>query len=336
MIKEAIAQVVAGRNLSRQEMKDVFDEIMTGKANEPQIAAFITALRMKGESVEEVTGGAEIMRKYATKVKAPSGIVLDTCGTGGDGAHTFNISTIAAFVACGAGVMVAKHGNRSVSSKCGSADLLKELGVNIEVDVSTIERCLADIGIGFLFAPLLHGAMKYATPVRRQIGVRTVFNILGPLTNPAGARHQLLGVYDKELAEPLAHVLKNLGSQHVLIVHGLDGLDEVSTMEKTFVAELKDGHVKTYTLKPEQFGIKRSPQGSLDGSDAPFNRIIALDVLGGKPGPKRDIVLLNAGCAIYAADKAKSIKEGITLAEQSIDSGKARKKLETLQAFTTT
>jgi len=334
MIKEAIGKIVKGKDLSREEMKDSFGAIMSGEAKEAEIAAFITALRMKGETADEITGGAEIMRKFATQVKTKHKKVLDTCGTGGDGAGTFNISTISAFVACGAGVAVAKHGNRSVSSKCGSADLLKELGVNIEVGVETVEKCLDEIGIGFLFAPLLHGAMKYATPVRRQIGIRTVFNILGPLTNPAGATNQLLGVYDKKLAEPLANVLKNLGSSHALVVHGLDGLDEVTTTSKTFVAEVKGGSVKAYELNPEAFGISKSKMKDLTGGDAGLNAKIALDVLAGKKGPHLDIVLLNSGCAIYAADKAKSVKESIELARASISSGKAAEKLNKLKEAT--
>lgn len=334
MIKEAILKVVEGEDLSRGEMKEAFSEIMKGQANEPQIAAFITALRMKGEGIEEITGGAEVMRKFATRIKTRHKKVLDTCGTGGDGAGTFNISTISAFVACGAGIAVAKHGNRSVSSKCGSADLLKELEVNIECGVDVVERCLDEIGIGFLFAPLLHGAMKYATPVRRQIGIRTIFNVLGPLTNPAGASCQLLGVYSKDLVEPLANVLKNLGSVHALVVHGSDGLDEITTTGKTFVAEVKGEGLKSYEIDPAQFGFAKSKREDLIGGDVKLNSKIALDILGGKQGPRTDIVALNAGCAIYAADKAVSIKEGVELAKSSISSGKALEKLNKLKELT--
>ena len=334
MIKETISKAAMGKNLSRNEMKDAFGEIMAGKADSAQIAAFITALRMKGESIEEITGGAEVMRKFATKVKTKQKKVLDTCGTGGDKSGTFNISTIAAFVACGAGLTVAKHGNRSVSSKCGSADLLKELGINIEADLPTVEKCLDEIGIGFLFAPLLHSAMKYAAPVRRQLGIRTVFNVLGPLTNPAGATTQLLGVYDKSLVEPLANVLKNLGSVHALVVHGADGLDEVTTTGDTFVAELKDKNVKTYKVNPKDFGISKAKKEDLNGGDAKFNSKIAMDIFSGKPGPQTDIVLLNAGCAIYAGDKATTIKNGIELARSSILSGCALEKLNKLKKLT--
>ncbi|PIU42311.1 MAG: anthranilate phosphoribosyltransferase [Candidatus Omnitrophica bacterium CG07_land_8_20_14_0_80_42_15] len=336
MIKESIAKVVAGENLSRIEMKDVFNEIMTGSASEGQIAAFITALRIKGETVEEITGGAEIMRKYATHIKTRHKKVLDTCGTGGDGAHTFNISTISALVAAGAGVIVAKHGNKSVSSKCGSADLLSEFGINVDPDARIIEKCLDEIGIGFLFAPALHSAMKYAAPVRRQIGIRTIFNILGPITNPAGASNQLLGVYDKNLVEPLANVLKNLGSSHALVVHGLDGLDEVTTADKTFAAELKGGDVKIYNIEPRKFGLPTSKKTDLAGGNVKFNLKLALDLLGGKTGPYADIVILNAGCAIYVADMAKDIKEGVELARSSIASGKALEKLNKLKELSNT
>jgi len=334
MIKETISKTVMGKNLSRNEMKDTFGEIMTGKTDSAQIAAFITALRMKGESIEEITGGAEVMRKFATKVKTKQKKVLDTCGTGGDKSGTFNISTIAAFVACGAGLTVAKHGNRSVSSRCGSADLLKELGINIEADLSTVEKCLDEIGLGFLFAPLLHSAMKYAAPVRRQLGIRTVFNVLGPLTNPAGATNQLLGVYDKNLIGPLANVLKNLGSVHALVVHGADGLDEVTTTGDTFIAELKAKNVKTYKVNPKDFGISKAKKEDLNGGDAKFNSKIAMDIFSGKPGPPTDIVLLNAGCAIYAGDKAATIKKGVELARSSIVSGRAFKKLNELKKVT--
>jgi len=334
MIKETISKAAMGKNLSRNEMKDAFGEIMAGKADSAQIAAFITALRMKGESIEEITGGAEVMRKFATKVKTRQKKVLDTCGTGGDKSGTFNISTIAAFVACGAGLTVAKHGNRSVSSRCGSADLLKELGINIEADLSTVEKCLDEIGIGFLFAPLLHSAMKYAAPVRRQLGIRTVFNILGPLTNPAGATNQLLGVYDRSLVEPLANVLKNLGSVHALVVHGTDGLDEVTTTGDTFIAELKDKNVKTYRVNPKDFGISKAKKEDLNGGDAKFNSKITMDIFSGKPGPQTDIVLLNAGCAIYAGDEAATIKKGVELAASSIVSGCALEKLNKLKKVT--
>lgn len=334
MIKESIAKITAGDNLSRSEMEAVFDEIMTGKASEVLIAAFMTAMRIKGETIEEITGAAEVMRRYATRIRTKHKELLDTCGTGGDGAHTFNISTISAFVASGAGAAVAKHGNRSVSSKCGSADLLKEFGVNIEAAPDIVEKCLDEIGIAFLFAPLLHGAMKYATPVRRELGIRTIFNILGPLSNPAGATSQIMGVYDAKLVEPLAYVLKNLGSRHALVVHSRDGLDEISTAAETIITELKNGKIKTYEITPADFGFGKARKDDILGGDAKYNLEIALAVLKGRPGPQRDAVLINAGAAIYAADKAGTIKEGIKLAEKSIDSGMALEKLNKLKELT--
>lgn len=335
MIKEAIAKIVGKVDLTREEIETVMEEIMTGTATPSQISAFISLLRMKGETIEEITGCALVMRRHATKIKTNRSPILDTCGTGGDGACTFNISTISAFVAAGAGLVVAKHGNRSVSSQCGSADLLQALGVNIEMEAEKVKECVEKIGIGFLFAPLLHSAMKFATPVRREIGMRTIFNILGPLTNPAGARHQLLGVYDERLTEPLAMVLGNLESQHCLVVHGMDGLDEVTTTTETIISELRNGAVKTYTITPDEFGIKRAKTEDLKGGDQFCNSEITLGILGGKKsGPQRDIVLLNAGCAIYAGDSAGNIKEGIERAADAIDSGSALEKLELLKEYT--
>lgn len=334
MIKEAIARLTEKKGLSADMMRETMEEIMTGKASPAQIAGLLVALRLKGESVDEITACAEVMRKHVTKIKSKEEFVLDTCGTGGDGAGTFNISTISALVVAGAGVAVAKHGNKSVSSKCGSADLLMELGVKIDLEPERIEQCLAEVKFGFLYAPLLHPAMKYATPVRREMGIRTIFNILGPLTNPAGASYQLLGVYQGALTEIIAKVLKNLGSRHVLVVHGEDGLDEVTTAAQTQISELKDGKVKTYRIKPNQFGIKKVEASALKGGDAAFNAKIAYEILNGRGDLQRGIVLLNAGCAIYAADQAASIKEGIIKAAGSIDSGKALEKLEQLREFT--
>lgn len=334
MIKEATAKIIERIDLAQEETEKAFEEIMSGVATASQIAAFITALRMKGETVEEISGAASIMRRHVTKINVDKENILDTCGTGGDSKHTFNISTISAFVACAAGLTLAKHGNRSVSSKCGSADLLKELGVNIEVSPAVVEKCLAEIGIGFLFAPLLHRAMKYATPVRREIGIRTVFNILGPLTNPAGAVNQLLGVYDANLVEPLANVLGKLGSRHCLVVHGLDGMDEVTTTNETLVCELKDGKINSFKIKPEDFAIPRAKAEDLVGGDASFNAQLCQRILEGEKGPPRDIVILNAGCAIYAGEGAKDINQGIKLAGQAIDSGAALKKLELLKEYT--
>jgi anthranilate phosphoribosyltransferase len=330
-IREAIDKVVRRLDLTRQEVEDVWMEIMTGKAQDSQIASLLTALRMKGETVEEITGAALVMRKFVIGVNTTKDVLLDTCGTGGDGRDTFNISSISALVAAGAGICVAKHGNRSVSSKCGSADLLEALGVKIDLPKEKVEACIEKVGMGFLFAPNLHPAMKYATPVRRKIGIRTIFNILGPLTNPAGAGYQLLGVYDRELVEPLVRVLANLGSIHCLVVHGLDGLDEVTTTGATLIGELKGGSIRTYKIKPEDFGIKRVGLGELRGGDVSFNVNLAQDILAAKPGPARDVVLLNAGCAIYAAEAARDIKEGIALAAESIDKGKAKEKLEELR-----
>ncbi len=334
MIKEAIDRLIEKKDLPHDIMRQAVEEIMSGRAASAQIAAFLTALRLKGETVEEITAAAEIMRRHVTKIETEEKFLLDTCGTGGDKTGTFNISTISALAAAGAGIMVAKHGNKSVSSKCGSADLLIELGVKVDIGPQRIEQCLAEIGFGFLYAPLLHQAMKYAMPVRREMGIRTIFNILGPLTNPAGANFQLLGVYAPGLTEVLAKVLKNLGSKHVLVVHGEDGLDEVTTTGPTQISELKEGRVKTYKISPADFGIKTARPQDLKGGDAPFNAKIAYDILKGKNGPRRDIVLLNAGCAIYAVDKAASIKEGIAKAAESIDAGEALKKLELLKEFT--
>lgn len=334
MIKEAIAKVVEKKNLTEDEMVSVMREIMEGEATPAQIAAFITALRMKGETVDEITGAARVMREKALKVKTKASVVVDTCGTGGDESFTFNISTAAAFVAAGAGLTVAKHGNRSVSSKSGSADVLKSLGVNIEAEVERVEECLDNIGIGFLFAPMMHGAMKHAAPVRREIGIRTIFNILGPLTNPAGARYQVLGVYRSELTEVLANVLKNLGSARAFVVSGNDGLDEMTLTTETKVSELKDGKVNTYSIKPEEFGMTRCKLFELQGGEPDDNARIIHEILKGDKGAKRDVVVLNAAAAIVASGMAKDIKEGIKLAEEAIDSGKAMDKLEKLIEIT--
>ena len=331
MIREAIAKLVKCEDLSKNEMELAMEEIMTGQALPTQIAAFLTAMRIKGETIDEITGGAETMRRHATKIKTRHPVVLDTCGTGGDECQTFNVSTITAFVVAGAGVIVAKHGNRSVSSRCGSADLLKALGVNIDAEEQTVSKCIDETGIGFLFAPALHKAMQYAIGPRKEIGIRTIFNILGPMTNPAGATNQLLGVYDPGLAELIAKALGRLGSKHALVVHGKDGLDEVTTTDKTMISELKGGRVKTYEISPRDFGIKKAKAGDLKGGEPAENAKIAMDILSGEKGPKYDIVVLNAGCAIYAADKALSIKEGIRSAEESLESGLALEKLQALK-----
>ncbi len=329
-VKEAIKKAISGENIDQDDAYEVALAIMNGEATDAQIASLITALRMKGETVDEITGFVKAMRDKVTKINAREEYLIDTCGTGGDGSGTFNISTISALVAAGAGCRVAKHGNRSVSSNCGSADLLKELGVNIENPPEKVEKCIEEAGVGFLFAPLLHPAMKYAIGPRREMAVRTIFNILGPLTNPASTKRQLLGVYAKELTAPIANVLANLDSIHCMIVHGEDGLDEITTTGKTFVSELKDGKVKEYTISPEDFGMnKRSPE-DLKGGTPQTNAKIALNLLEGGTGGKRDITILNSGAAIYVAGKAESLLDGIGKAKESIDSGEALKKLEIL------
>ena len=334
MIREAIAKVVKGVDLTEVEMVDAMNEIMGGDATSAQIASFITALRIKGETVSEITGAARVMREKAVRVIAEGQVVVDTCGTGGDETMTFNISTAAAFVVAGCGITVAKHGNRSVSSKSGSADVLESLGVNIEAGVPVVEACLREVGIGFMFAPLMHSAMKFAAPVRREIGIRTIFNMLGPLTNPAGARRHVIGVYAPELTDIFAKVLLNLGSMHAFIVHGLDGLDEITLTGETKVTELKDGSIKTYHIKPEDFGMKRCGAVDIMGGDSEENARIITDVLSGKKGPARDIVLLNAAAGITVAGKARSLEEGVAIAHGSIDSGEAMKKLKALIAKT--
>ena len=330
MIPEAIGKLIEGNNLSEAEMEGVMNQIMDGQASPAQIGSFITALRIKGETVEEITAAARVMREKAIKIETNSAMVVDTCGTGGDGANTFNISTTAAFIVAGAGVTVAKHGNRSVSSNCGSADVLKALGVNIEADVGTVERCLDQNGIGFLFAPMLHGAMKYAIGPRREIGIRTIFNMLGPLTNPAGADAQLIGIYSGDLTEKIAAVLQKLGTKHALVVHGDDGLDEISLVSKTKVSELKDKEVNTYYIQPEDFNMRSCHAEDLRGGSPEENARITLRVLEGEKGPKRDIVLLNAAASILAGGRAETFVEGIQVASESIDSGSAKKRLDGL------
>ena len=327
-IQQAIAQLVAGANLTEQEMVEVMNQVMTGEATPIQVGAFLTALRIQGETVEEVTGAARVMREKASHVDAGEGCVLDTCGTGGDGKNTFNISTTVAFVVAAAGITVAKHGNRAVSSGSGSADVLGALGVKIDVPKETVERCLREVGLGFLFAPALHGAMKYAAAPRREVGIRTIFNLLGPLTNPANASHQLLGIYDGALIETVAQVLGNLGSQRAMVVHGDEGLDEISLCGPTSVADWRDGAVHRYTLDPEEFGFEKCPADRLTAADAAECAAIVTAVLKGEPGPARDIVLLNSGAALCVSERVATIADGIDLARERIDSGAA---LETLQ-----
>lgn len=335
MIKEAIEQIVGRTDLTEACTRGVFEEIMSGLATPAQIGAFATALRMKGETVNEITGAAKVMREKSLKIHmAGSGPLLDTCGTGGSGIDTFNISTVVAFVAAGAGLKVAKHGNRGASSQCGSADVLEALGVNLDISTTRIKECINKIGIGFIYAPLFHSAMKYAVIPRKEIGIRTIFNLLGPLSNPANATSQVLGVYDAKLTETIAAVLKNLGCRRALVVCGMDGLDEITITEKTKITELYKGRSKTYFVSPEKFGIKRSKLVKIKGGNAKENANILLSILEGERGPRRDIVLLNAAAALVAGFKAESFREGIGLAEDSIDSGAAAEKLSCLIAMT--
>ena len=333
-IRDAIDKLVNRVSLSEPEMIEAMNQIMTGEATPLQVASFLTALRMKGESVEEVTGAARVMREKAHRVQVGSKTVIDTCGTGGDQKGTFNISTTAAFVVAGAGINVAKHGNRSVSSQSGSADVLGALGVKIDAPKERVEECIARIGIGFLFAPLLHEAMKYAVQPRRDIGIRTVFNLLGPLTNPAMATHQLIGLYSGDLVGMIAHVLKNLGSVCAMVVHGMEGLDEISLCGPTKVAELRGGEVKEYIVEPEQFGLKRCRMEDLHGGNAEQSAAIVRGVLQGDKGPARDVVLLNGGAALYVGGSAATIQDGMRLAAESIDSGRASEKLARLVEMT--
>jgi anthranilate phosphoribosyltransferase len=333
MIEEAIEILARHNSLTAKQMEAVMEEIMTGKADTPKIVSFLTTLSDKGETIEELTAAATIMLRHTTKINTKHRLILDTCGTGGDRKGTFNVSTIVAFVASASGIAVAKHGNRSVSSCCGSADILEALGININLSKEKIEKCLDEIGIAFLFAQNLHPAMKYAMPARKQIGKRTMFNILGPLTNPAGATHQLVGVFERKWMEIVGGVLGNLGTLHALIIHGEDGLDEITTTAKTFICEEYKGKIKNYEISPEDFGFKRAKLEDLSGGTAADNAKILIDVLNGKTGPEKDIVLLNAGAAIYAADKANSIKGGIELAKESINSKKALEKLNLLKEY---
>jgi len=333
MIKEAISRIVSGSSLSSAEAREVMKEIMQGQATPAQIAAFLTALRMKGETVDEIAGFAQAMRESAIAVKPKRNQLVDTCGTGGDGTGTFNISTTVAFVAAGAGLAVAKHGNRSVSSKCGSADLLQALGVNLELSAEQVAQCIDEVGIGFLFAPRFHPAMKHALGPRQEIGVRTVFNILGPLSNPAQAKRQLLGVYHSDLTKTMAEVLNALGSDESYVVHGADGLDELSTTGKNKVSHLRNSRIVTYYLDPQELGLPRASVGDLSGGTVEDNVRITKVILKGEPGPKRDVVLLNAAAVLIVGGKASSFSEGLKLAAESIDSGNALRKLEQLIEF---
>jgi anthranilate phosphoribosyltransferase len=333
-MRKYIDKVLNRYNLSKEEVREVMKIIMSGQASEDEISQYLLALNDKGPTVEEITGAVEIMRQFVIGVKTKHKVVLDTCGTGGDNRGTFNISTVVALVVAGAGVVVAKHGNRSVSSKCGSADVLEALGVNFHLDEKRLGQCLDEIGIAFLFAQHLHPAMKNVAGVRKSLGVKTIFNILGPLTNPANASHQMMGVYRRDLIEPMAEVLKNLGLKRALVVHGKDGLDEITTTDTTFVSEFNGRDVVTYDIDPEELGITRASHEALKGEGLEDNVLIALDILNGQQGPKRDIVLVNAAYALYTVEKVKSIDEGMVLARESIDSGRAREKLNQLKEFT--
>lgn len=327
MYREMMEKLINRENLSENEMVTLMNEIMSGKLTDSQIAGILTALRAKGETREEITGCAKVMREKASKVNVQDKHAIDTCGTGGDGKHTFNVSTLAAIVAAAAGVTVVKHGNRSVSSKCGSADVLADLGVNIDMDPQGAERCLEQAKITFLFAPKYHPSMKYVMKARRELGVRTIFNILGPLANPGMVNSQIIGVFDEKLTEIIAQVLKELGLTRALIIHGMDGLDEISISAGTKVSELKDGEIKTYYIEPENFGFKRGNIDDIKGGDPEENARMIISLLKGGDGTVRDIILINAGAAIYMGGKADSIMEGIQLARVAIDSGSAMDKL---------
>lgn len=332
MIKEAIAALVSRQSLSEEQAAQVMEEIMSGTSTPAQIAAFVTALRFKGETVGEIIGLARTMRANAIPVRTEE-LVVDTCGTGGDGSGTFNISTVAAVVAAAAGLKVAKHGNRAMSSQCGSADVLEALDVKIDLNAEQVQRCLQEVGIGFMFAPAFHPAMKHAAAPRREIGIRTVFNILGPLTNPAGAKAQLLGVADEALLQKLAQVLQGLGCHRALVVHGEDGLDEITIAGKTRICELKGSSIKSYTISPDDFGLSSASSDTLKGGSAEENAALLRHILAGALGPQRDVVLVNAAAVLMVGDKVKTLKQGAALAAETIDSGRASTKLEQLVEF---
>jgi len=329
-IQQALKVLIEKQDLSDQQMTAVMQQIMTGEATPAQIAGFLVALQMKGETVTEIASAASVMRSLATPVQISAQTLVDTCGTGGDGASTFNVSTAAAFVVAAAGGQVAKHGNRSISSSSGSADVLEAAGVNLDVSPEQVKHCIESIGVGFMFAQKHHGAMKHAITPRREMGIKTIFNLLGPLTNPAKAKHQVLGVFDKKWAEPMANVLKTLGSKHVLVVHAEDGLDEISIGSATHIAELKDGEISCYQIEPEQFGMQRTPVTKLAIHNAQESLTVINTVFDGEMGPARDIVVLNAGAAIYAADLVPSLLDGIQQAKTVIDNGQAKQKLQDL------
>lgn len=335
MIKDALAKLADRIDLSAQEAETVMLEIMDGAATLAQMAAYLMGLRQKGETVGEVVGSVRAMRSRATRIRVGSSVVVDTCGTGGDGADTFNISTTAAFVVAGAGITVAKHGNRSVSSRSGSADVLGMLGVKIDLEPSLVADCIDEVGIGFLFAPLYHGAMKHCAGVRQEMGIRTILNVLGPLANPAGATHQVLGVYDAKWTDILGRVLLQLGTQHCFVIHGLDGLDEITLSDRTKVSEGRGGVVSSYFIAPEDFEVRRAARKEFVGGSPEDNARMTKEILQGRKGSRRDIVCLNAAPAMVVGQKSKTLQDGFRLAQQTIDSGAAAEKLDRLIAFTT-
>ncbi|QKE65606.1 anthranilate phosphoribosyltransferase [Aquipseudomonas campi] len=337
-IKEALNRVVNQLDLNTAEMQDVMREIMTGQCTDAQVGAFLMGMRMKSETIDEIVGAAQVMRELASPVQINAERLVDTCGTGGDGMNIFNVSTAAAFVVAAAGGRVAKHGNRAVSGKSGSADLLEAAGVYLNLKPEQVARCVESVGVGFMFAPAHHGAMKHAIGPRRELALRTIFNMLGPMTNPAGVKHQVLGVFSQALCRPLAEVLQRLGSQHVLVVHAQDGLDEVSLAAPTYVAELKDGVVSEYRVQPEDFGIKSQSLIGLTVNNAAESLALIRDALGKRKtenGQKAaDMIVLNAGAALYAADHATSLREGVQLAQDALHTGLAWEKLDELVSFT--
>ena len=330
MFKENLSKIVKREDLNEEQMSQMITEIFSGDITDAQIGAMMAALATKGETFEELAGAARAMRRKALRIQTSAATVVDTCGTGGDGAHTFNISTTTSFVVAACGVTVAKHGNRSVSSQCGSADLLEALGVKLDTAPEIVEEAVQDIGIGFLFAPLYHGAMRFAAKARKEVGLRSIFNMLGPLTNPAGANCQLLGVYAPELTEMFAHALQLLGAKRAFVVHGHDGLDEISVCAPTRISELKDGLIRTYDISPEQFFSELAEPADLIGGNPAENAQITRNILNGEKGPKRNVVLINASAALVAAGQAEDLKQGIRMAETAIDDGDAAKKMEAL------
>lgn len=331
---DALNRLIEQNELFYDEMLDIMGQIMRGQVSPVQTAAVLMGLRVKGETVGEIAASAQVLREMSTKVEVTDRThLIDTCGTGGDRQHTFNISTAAAIVAAAAGAKVAKHGNRSVSSNTGSADVLEALGVQVMLTPEQVTRSIDSVGLGFMFAPNYHSAMKHAGPVRKEMGVRTIFNILGPLINPAGAQNQIMGVFHPDLVGIQARVLQMLGSKHVMIVHGADGLDEITLAEETLVAELRDSSVREFTIDPEKFGLRRQPLNAIKVESTEQSKALVLDVLANKPGPARDIVMLNAGAAVYTAGLARSLEQGVKLADSTIESGAAKRKLDQLIEF---